>query len=100
LDEALRAELLRLMTEDQAPRRAGLPSCCRPYDLRHAYAAMLFAAGEHPKVVSGRPGHASVALTLDTYTHAVRGLRDDSAAKVQRLIRGGERPDDESDKGA
>ncbi len=52
-----------------------------------AYATMLFRAGEHPKIVSERLGHSSIALTLDTYTHHVPGLDDDTAAKVQRLIR-------------
>ena len=52
---------------------------------RHAYATMPFLAGEHPKVVSERLGHSSVALTLDTYTHYVEGLGGE--ATVQGLIR-------------
>ncbi len=71
----------------EALARAGLPRTIRSYDLRHAYATMLFQAGEHPKIVSERLGHSSIALTLDTYTHYVPGLDDDTAAKVQRLIR-------------
>ena len=30
---------------------------------------MPLAAGEHPKVLGERPGHASIALTRDVYSH-------------------------------
>ena len=48
--------------------KAELPRI-RLYDLRHTCATLLLAANEHPKVVSERLGHASVTLTLDTYSH-------------------------------
>lgn len=35
----------------------------RIYDLRHTCATLLLAAGENPKIVSERLGHASVTLT-------------------------------------
>jgi integrase len=34
------------------------------------------------KVVSERLGHATVAFTLDTYTHAVEGMDRDAAIKI------------------
>jgi len=68
--------------------RAELPHDIRVYDMRHAHATALLAAGVHPKVASERLGHASVQLTLDTYTHSVKGLDADAAARVQRAIRG------------
>lgn len=69
-------------------RRTGLPETIRLYDLRHSHATALLAAGVHPKIASERLGHASVSLTLDTYTHSVQGLDADAAARVQRAIRG------------
>ncbi|MAG36973.1 MAG: site-specific integrase, partial [Dehalococcoidia bacterium] len=42
----------------------------------------------HPKIASERLGHSSVALTLDTYSHAVEGMDKDAALQVQRAIRG------------
>lgn len=69
-------------------RRSGMPETIRLYDLRHAHATALLAAGVHPKVASERLGHASVSLTLDTYTHSVQGLDADAAARVQRAFRG------------
>lgn len=47
--------------------KAELPKI-RLYDLRHTTATLLLSAGENPKVVSERLGHASIVLTLDTYT--------------------------------
>lgn len=67
---------------------AGLPGTYRIYDLRHAHATALFAAGVHPKAASERLGHSSVALTLDTYSHKVEGIDADAAEKAHRIIRG------------
>jgi integrase len=59
-------------------RQAGLPHI-RFHDLRHTHASLLLKAGVHPKVVSERLGHASVAFTLDTYSHVVPGLQEVAA---------------------
>jgi integrase len=47
-------------------KRAGLPPI-RLHDLRHSVVSILLARGVHPKVVSEMLGHATIALTLDTY---------------------------------
>ena len=44
------------------------------------------SAGVHPKVVSERLGHATVAITLDRYSHAVPALQAEAAEKVADLI--------------
>jgi len=41
----------------------------RFHDLRHTAATVLLLQGEHPKVVSERLGHASIEITLNTYSH-------------------------------
>ena len=51
-----------------ALRRAGLPQI-RFHDLRHSFASLLIAQGEHPKYISEQLGHASVQITLDRYGH-------------------------------
>jgi integrase len=56
------------------------------HDLRHTYATMALQAGIHPKVVSERLGHASVAFTLDTYSHAVPALQESAASLVANLL--------------
>jgi integrase len=61
------------------------------HDTRHTWATLALQAGVHPKVVSDRLGHSSVAFTLDVYSHAIEGLDDDAAARVADLIRRGTR---------
>jgi len=39
------------------------------HTLRHTHASMLFASGAEPKYIQQRLGHASINITLDTYTH-------------------------------
>ena len=55
-------------------KKAGLP-CLRLYDLRHSCATILFMAGENPKKVSERLGHADITLTLNTYTHMLPDMQ-------------------------
>jgi integrase len=54
----------------------------RFHDLRHTHAALLIAAGEHPKVIQARLGHASIGTTLDTYGHLFEGLDEAAAEKL------------------
>ena len=66
-------------------RTSALPRI-RLHDLRHTHATLALTAGVHPKVVSERLGHASVTITLDTYSHASPAIDSDAAAKVAALI--------------
>jgi hypothetical protein len=50
-----------------ALRRAGLPEGLRFHDLRHTAASLMIASGANVKVVQRQLGHASAAMTLDTY---------------------------------
>jgi integrase len=59
-----------------AVREAGLPAGTRFHDLRHFYASTLIAAGAHPKVVQERLGHATMAETMDTYSHLFPAAAD------------------------
>lgn len=67
-------------------RRAGLPVALRLYDLRHACATILMMAGQNPKVVSERLGHASVVMTLDTYSHVVPVMQQQATAVLSDLL--------------
>lgn len=52
--------------------RAALPPAkhgLRFHDLRHTCAALLIAAGAHPKAIQDRLGHSSIQMTLDRYGH-------------------------------
>ena len=67
-------------------RRAGLPEHVRLYDLRHTCATLLLAAGENPKVVSERLGHANITLTLDTYSHVLPTLQQGAAERLEAVL--------------
>jgi len=66
-------------------KRAGLKHI-RIHDLRHTHATLMLKAGVHPKVVSERLGHASIGITLDTYSHVLPGLQEAAAEKFERMI--------------
>lgn len=61
---------------------------CRFHDLRHAHAALLIASGQHPKVIQGRLGHASIRTTLDTYSHLFQGLDEAAADALDEVMSG------------
>ena len=67
--------------------RLGLPPI-RLHDLRHGWATMALAAGVHPKVVQERLGHASISITLDTYSHVSPALHGEAAETVAALVFG------------
>jgi integrase len=52
---------------------AELPAI-RLHDLRHTCATVLLMAGKHPKYVQELLGHASISITLDTYSHVIEGM--------------------------
>ena len=71
------------------PRRATLPEI-RLHDFRHTHATLALQAGIHPKVVSERLGHATISITLDTYSHAIPAMQEEAAALIAGLVFAGE----------
>lgn len=57
------------------------------YSLRHTCATLLLMAGENPKVVAERLGHASVVLTLDTYSHVVPTMQEKATERLNNILR-------------
>jgi integrase len=55
--------------------------------LRHTHATELLRAGVHPKIASERLGHATVAITLDTYSHVLPGLQEEAAERIEMALR-------------
>ena len=56
------------------------------HDLRHTAATISLAAGVSPKVISEQLGHASVAFTLDVYSHVLPHMQEAAAERVQALL--------------
>jgi integrase len=66
-------------------RAAGV-SRIRFHDLRHTHATLALQAGVPAKVVSERLGHATVAFTLDVYSHVIPALQEDAAERIAALV--------------
>jgi len=66
-------------------RSAGLPRI-RFHDLRHTCATLLLGKGVHPKFVQGLLGHATIAITLDTYSHVMPGMGDQTAIAMEDAL--------------
>jgi len=76
---AVSKRFLEIVVESDLPR-------IRLNDLRHTYATLALQSGVHPKIVSERLGHSTVALTLDIYSHALPTLQQEAAEQIARLI--------------
>ena len=57
------------------------------HGLRHTHATDLLRAGVHPKIASERLGHSSVAITMDIYSHALPGLQEEAAQRIDAALR-------------
>ncbi len=66
-------------------RRCGLAGI-RLHDARHTHASLMLLKGIHPKIVQERLGHASIAVTLDIYSHVTPGLQQAAADKFDEVI--------------
>jgi integrase len=66
--------------------KANLPKV-RLHDLRHTVATLLLHEGAHPKVVQELLGHANVAITLNTYSHATPGLHREAADMLEGVLK-------------
>ena len=83
---------------ERALRRAGLPHTTRLHDLRHGVATMLLEAGETVPTVSEYLGHASPAVTMSVYAHAVPGSKRRAAERIGSILRNARSvPNDASD---
>jgi integrase len=58
------------------------------HTLRHTHASLLLASGANPKVISERLGHASVAFTLQVYSHLLPTMQEGAAQALEDLIAG------------
>lgn len=70
------------MGESEATRHRSL----RFHNLRHTYAALMVAAGAHPKLLQTQMGHASIRVTLDLYGHLYPDAFTPVGKELDRLV--------------
>ncbi len=67
-------------------KKAGLPAI-RFHDLRHTCATLLLSKNVNPKIVSEMMGHATIAITLDTYSHVLPNMQESAARALEDTLR-------------
>lgn len=68
----------------QEAKRLGLT--LRWHELRHTHATLLLTAGENPKVVQERLGHASITTTMDLYSQVLPDMQERAAERLDALL--------------
>ena len=58
----------------------------RFHDLRHTCATLLLSKNVNPKVVSEMLGHATIAITLDTYSHVLPTMQESPAKAMEEAL--------------
>lgn len=63
-------------------QQAELPQI-RFHDLRHTFATLFLSEGVHPKIVQEMLGHATINITLDTYSHVLPNLQNKVVREIE-----------------
>ena len=66
-------------------KRSGLPEI-RFHDLRNTCATLLMGRGVHPKLVQELLGHATIAMTLDTYSHYLPSMGNQASGAMGEAL--------------
>lgn len=66
-------------------KRADLPHI-RFHDLRHTCATLLLSKGIHPKFAQELLGHATISITLDTYSHVIPSMGDQARKAMEEAL--------------
>ena len=54
--------------------------------VRHTCATLLLGRNVNPKIVSEMLGHASIAITLDTYSHVLPTMQSEAAKAMEDAL--------------
>ena len=66
-------------------RDAGLPDI--PFHgLRHSFATLMLAGGEHPKVVQEMMGHSGIRVTMDFYSHVLPDMQREAVDRLGVML--------------
>jgi integrase len=54
---------------------------------RHTCATLLLSRNVNPKIVSEMLGHASIAITLDTYSHVLPNMQQNAVRALEEALK-------------
>ncbi|MDV2096988.1 tyrosine-type recombinase/integrase, partial [Acinetobacter baumannii] len=57
-----------------------------PYSLRHTHTSYLLSKGLPIEYISKRLGHASISITLETYSHLLEEHKKEQGQRVRELF--------------
>jgi integrase len=77
---------LRKRSFEPLLEKAGLPAI-RFHDLQHTCATLLLSRNVNPKIVLEMLGHATIAITLDTYSHVLPNMQKGAARALEETLR-------------
>jgi integrase len=66
-------------------QRAGLPDIPLRA-LRHSFATLMLAGGEHPKVVQEMMGHSGIRVTMDFYSHVLPAMHQEAVDRLGVML--------------
>jgi integrase len=66
--------------------RSGVREDLRVYDLRHTCATLLLREGGNAKVVSAMLGHASITITLNSYSDVLPDMQDSAVDAMEAAL--------------
>ena len=58
----------------------------RFHDLRHTCATILLSRSVHPKIVQEMLGHATIAITMDTYSHVLPNMQSEAVSAMEGAL--------------
>lgn len=67
-------------------RAANLPAGTTLHSLRHTHATLLLQAGENPKIIADRLGHATVSFMMNTYISTLKEMAESVADVVGEIL--------------
>ena len=68
------------------PRTRRSPPHFRFHDMRHTFATLMLSNNEHAKVVQEMLGHATINITLDTYSHVLPDMQEQAMNRLGALL--------------
>lgn len=58
----------------------------RFHDLRYTCATLMLSQGMNPKITQEQLGHATIAQTMNTYSHDLPDMQDQNAAALETAM--------------